>query len=368
MNDWYRIDNVSEVDSPALVIYPDRVKENIEILKRILPDTNRLRPHVKTHKSGEVSALMLKAGITKFKCATIAEAEMLALAGAPDVLLAYPVVGPKALRLLSLAENFPKTVFSCLIDTLQTAKHLSEIFEKKNRVLPVYLDINCGMNRTGIIPEQAYDLYLACKDLKGLRIEGIHAYDGHIRDADLQLRTEHSDESYLKVEALALKIRQHDTAPLTVIAGGTPTFPIHAKRQTVECSPGTFVYWDYGYQQLLAEQPYLFAALVITRVISKPAPDTLCLDLGHKSIASENPLDRRVHFLNASDLQPVGHSEEHLVVKTSKANEYQVGDVFYGVPFHICPTCALYEHATVVENHKADQRWTVLSRNRTITV
>ena len=93
---WYSIDNVNELDSPALVIYPDRVKENILTLIKSISDINNLRPHIKTHKSSEVSTLMLKEGIKKFKCATIAEAEMLAMAGAPDVLLAYQPVGPKA--------------------------------------------------------------------------------------------------------------------------------------------------------------------------------------------------------------------------------------------------------------------------------
>jgi len=134
MEDWFRIDNISEVDSPALVIYPDRVKENIEVLKKSYRIPTVATPREDAQIRGSLSTLMLKAGITKFKCATIAEAEMLAIAGAPDVLLAYPVVGPKALRLLSLAEKFPKTIFSCLIDTLQAATHLSEIFGKNTKV------------------------------------------------------------------------------------------------------------------------------------------------------------------------------------------------------------------------------------------
>src|SRR5690349_13855054 len=123
---WYRIDNINEVDSPALVIYVDRVKENIKTLVASIDNVNRLRPHIKTHKSAEVTKLMLEAGIRKFKCATIAEAEMLAEAGAPDVLLAYQPVGPKADRLLSLAQNFRSTTFSCLIDNIESAQHLSE--------------------------------------------------------------------------------------------------------------------------------------------------------------------------------------------------------------------------------------------------
>ncbi len=71
MTEWYAVDNIDEIDTPALLIYPDRVNQNIRILKSFLPETHRLRPHVKTHKSGEISRLLIAAGITKFKCATI---------------------------------------------------------------------------------------------------------------------------------------------------------------------------------------------------------------------------------------------------------------------------------------------------------
>ncbi len=128
--EWYELVNIGELDSPALVVYRNRVKENIQILIDSIDDITRLRPHVKTHKSSEVCVMMLQAGIKKFKCATIAEAEMLASVGAPDVLLAYQPVGPKGNRLLQLVQQFPATNFSCLIDNLDSAKQLSGIFNR----------------------------------------------------------------------------------------------------------------------------------------------------------------------------------------------------------------------------------------------
>ena len=85
---WFEIKNIDELDSPALVVFPDRVKHNIQLAIDMVGDVSRLRPHIKTNKSPDVAKLMLKAGITKYKCATIAEAEMLAQCNGPDVLLA----------------------------------------------------------------------------------------------------------------------------------------------------------------------------------------------------------------------------------------------------------------------------------------
>ncbi len=88
--EWYTVDGIDQIDSPALLVYADRAKENIRLLKSIVKeDVNRLRPHVKNNKMAEVCAMMMAEGITKFKCATIAEAEMLAVIHAPDILLSY---------------------------------------------------------------------------------------------------------------------------------------------------------------------------------------------------------------------------------------------------------------------------------------
>lgn len=367
--EWYTIKNADSLDTPALVIYPERVKRNIALLKTFVSDVDQLRPHIKTSKCPQVTRLMVEAGITRFKCATIAEAEMLAAEGAGDVLLAYQPAGPKAKRFCELQLKFPKTTFSCLIDNSTSLAALAAAAKQYELTLKVFIDLNVGMNRTGIVPgDSALSLYLAATGTKGIEILGLHAYDGHLRDADLSLRTRRCDEAFSPVTVLASKIREATGKAPVIVAGGTPTFPIHAKRKGVQASPGTFIFWDKGYEQILAEQRFEFAALVVTRVISKPDDETICLDLGHKSIASENPIAQRVFLLNAADLQPVGHSEEHMVFHAAKDHGFNVGDVLYGVPYHVCPTVALYEEAAVCRDNVVAETWPILARRRKISV
>ncbi len=361
--DWYHIQDLEQVDTPALVVYLDRVKSNIAQLINSIDDVQRLRPHVKTHKTREGTRLMMEAGIRKFKCATIAEAEMLAQTGAPDVLLAYQPVGPKVQRLLSLAHVYPATKFSCLVDDGRAAQQLSESAVRENLQVEVVVDINVGMNRTGVTPDIAYELYQQCLHLPGIRPVGLHVYDGHINEADLAVRTSRCEAAFAPVEALKERLVKAGVPAPLIIAGGSPTFPIYAKRKEVECSPGTFIFWDAGYQQY-SEQPFLPAALVLTRVISLPGDQLLCTDLGHKSIAPENPLNRRVVFLNAPELTAVGQSEEHLVLQAGSPQGYPIGDVLYGLPVHICPTCAQYERALVVENGRINGEWKIIARDR----
>jgi D-serine deaminase-like pyridoxal phosphate-dependent protein len=364
---WYKIENVSRLDSPALVVYPQRVKENIRLLKKMINDPKRLRPHIKTNKSRDVSELMIKRGIAKFKCATIAEAEMLGLSGAADVLLAYQPLGPKLARFIRIIQKYPSTSYSALVDNIKAANEMSDAFSKAKLKLNVFLDLNVGMNRTGIVPnDAALELYLHCSRLKRIRPVGLHAYDGHLRNPNINIRKSDCDQAFESVLSLKEKIVASGLNEPIIIAGGSPTFPIHAARETVECSPGTFIYWDKGYSEICPEQHFLPAALVVTRVISMPDTTKLCLDLGHKSIAAENELARRVYFLNAPQLKTVSQSEEHLVVEAGIDHPFKVGDVLYGMPIHICPTVALYERAYTVEKNKVKGEWKTIARDRKI--
>jgi D-serine deaminase-like pyridoxal phosphate-dependent protein len=123
------------------------------------------------------------------------------------------------------------------------------------------------------------------------------------------------------------------------------------------------VLWDFSYSTKYADLDFQQAALVLTRVVSKPGVNRLCLDLGHKAIASENPFPR-VKFLNLPDAKEISHSEEHLVVETARAGEFRVGDCLFGVPRHICPTVALYSEATVVRDGMAGEVWRITARER----
>jgi len=361
---WFEIKNIKELDSPALVVFPERVKHNIQLAIDMISDVDRLRPHIKTNKSPDVAKLMLGAGITKFKCATIAEAEMLAQCDALDVLLAYQPLGPKLNRFISLIKKYPSTKFSCLTDNISAANEQALAFSAENITVPIYFDLNVGMNRTGIAPdENAVALFDHCKSLKGISVIGLHAYDGHIREVDFEAKKKKCDEAFALVEKLNEKLKLS-----TVIMGGSPAFSVHCKRKDIECSPGTFVYWDKGYTDLCPEQKFLPAIVLVTRVISLPSPNKICTDLGHKSVAAENEITRRVFFLNAEGLKPVGQSEEHLVLETNEHHSYKVGDIFYGLPYHVCPTVALYERVFTIENGKVTGEWKTVSRDRKLTV
>jgi len=367
-NEWSALANVAEVPSPALLVYPERVEENLRRMVGLAGGVQRLRPHMKTHKMPDLIRMQLRLGITKFKCATIAEAEMTAACGATDVFLAYQPVGPNAGRVLRLLRQHPQTQFAALADDEQAMRQLSALFSSSGLTLPLMLDLDCGQHRCGIEPgPRAQELYRLLTTLPGLAAAGLHAYDGHINDTDPAVRAQRCRDAMVPVRELARQLGAAGLAVPRIVAGGTPTFPMHAAAGDVECSPGTCVFWDSGYGTNLPDLDFLVAATVLTRVVSKPGGNRLCLDLGHKSLASENP-HPRVQLPAVPDARFVTHSEEHLVLETARAPEFAVGDVLQGVPRHICPTVALYSEAVVIRGGRAVEKWKVSARERRLTI
>lgn len=361
---WYEVSRVDSVFSPSLLFYRERMERNLAEMIRIAGGPGRLRPHVKTHKLPELIQRQIELGINRFKAATLAECAMAARAGAGDILLAFQPVGPSIGDWVEMTQSFPGTRFSCLADDSGALTALSAAAVARNLQLEVLIDLDVGFHRTGIPPgRDAEQLYSQLTTLPGLRPGGLHAYDGHITDLNLEDRTVRCMEAFVPVEALSATLISRGWLVPRLVVGGSPTFPIHAQRDGVELSPGTTVLWDAGYAQKFPDLPFLPAAVLVSRVVSKPSPDRLCLDLGHKAVASEMP-HPRVEFLNLVGANPIMHSEEHLVVECPDAQRWKVGDVVYAVPRHICPTVALHERVNVVEEGTVKERWTVTARSR----
>lgn len=366
--DWYVVSNLDEVYSPALLVYPDRVRQNVDTMIRYAGGTERLRPHVKTHKMAEVIAMQMGAGIDKFKVATFAEAEMVAAAGAGDILLAYPVVGPNVRRFVQLMEAFPDVRFSCIADDTAAVQGLSDALSSAGKSAEVMLELDNGLHRTGVAPgDDAFAVYEQIAGLPGIEPGGFHVYDGHVKELDLEARIARVETDMKPVYALKERLEAAGYAVPRLICGGTPSFPVHAKATDRECSPGTCVFWDAGYGTKFPDLDFVPAAVLLTRVISKPTPDRLCLDLGYKAVASDNP-DPRVKMLQISDAKMVTHNEEHLVMQTSDAGKFRVGEALYALPWHICPTVALHQQVWIVEGGKVTGSWKVAARDRILTV
>ena len=360
---------VETIPSPALLFDRDAIRHNIRRTVHIAGNPDRLRPHVKTHKTREIARLWLEAGVTKHKCATLAEAEMLASIATPDVLIAYPLVGPNVARLARLVHRFPQTRFGVTIDHDVSLRQLQAVFPDGRKILDVYLDLNCGMGRTGIEPGvEARKLYGAIASHSDFSAAGLHLYDGHNNQPSFDERQQTAHVILEVAQSFRQQLMVDGWKVPRIVVGGTPSFPAHARQSIpgLELSPGTLSLHDANYDARYGELGLRFGAILMTRVVSRPTADRVTLDLGYKAVSPDSPVGQRCRLLDIPDAEVVVHSEEHLTVRTSSASRFQPGDVVYAIPAHVCPTVALHQFAWVIEAGKVVDRWEIAARNREI--
>jgi D-threonine aldolase len=371
MDARYRIEDTREIISPAVILYRDGVEENIGHMLSIAGRADRLRPHCKTHKMPAVTKLELARGITKHKCATFAEAEMLAEAGASDIFLSYNLVGPNIARAVKFVEKYPRVAFFAQADHPSPVALLGQAMSARGKSMGLLLDLDVGQHRTGVEPgPRAAELYATIAATPGLTAAGFHVYDGHQHQKSREERAAAIDAEWIKVLRLRDELVARGLSVPRIVCGGTGSFPIYAAKSdpAIEVSPGTCVFNDAGYTEAFPDLVFSPAIALLTRVISRPTADRITLDLGYKAVASDPPVGKRLVLPDLPDAEQVLQNEEHLVLSTPRANEFQPGDELFAIPRHVCPTIALHRQVFVVSQGKLVDRWDVVARDRWITI
>jgi D-serine deaminase-like pyridoxal phosphate-dependent protein len=367
----YVVENADRIPSPALLVFSELVERNVREMIRIAGSAARLRPHAKTHKMAEVAALELSLGIIRHKCATLAEAEMLARAGVRDVVLAYPPVGPHIDRVVRFRQLFPDVELAVTADHPGLVETLSRALAAAGRSVQVLLDVDTGLQRTGVpAGPEAMKLYRTIAASPGLVAAGFHVYDGHQHQRDRADRSAAVGAAWERIAALRSQIESSGLPVPRLVVGGTGSFPVYAAMTDfgLELSPGTCVLHDAGYASMFPDLHFVPAALVLTRVISRPSGVRITLDAGYKACAADPPLEKRLVFPDLPTARIVLHNEEHIVLETPDAPDYQPGDVLLAIPWHICPTTALHREVYVVRGGRWIDRWAVVARDRQLTI
>lgn len=365
----YRVNDASEVMTPALILYPEIIASNIERTLQLLGGkADRWRAHIKTSKLNYTLRLLIDRGVENFKCATTLELLEACRSRARDVLLAYPVIGANACRVREIAEQFPEVRISVLAETE------TQIAQWRGSSVGVFLDINPGMNRTGIEQSDTRRVLALVRAIEDANLEfrGLHYYDGQYGHVDEVERHAATHTGYDRLMELVGEIQRSGTSVKEIITAGTPTFPcslayegFRGREFTHRISPGTVVYCDATSQaQLPREYGYAPAAVVLTRVVSRPHAGIVTCDAGHKSVSADAGVPTCV-VVGHSELTPLTPSEEHLPMAVSQAAAGpQIGAVLYLVPRHVCPTVNNFDVALLVRNGQIESVEKVSARGR----
>jgi D-serine deaminase-like pyridoxal phosphate-dependent protein len=365
----YKVSGIEDVLTPALVIYPEIIAANLErTLSLVGGDADRWRVHIKTAKLGYTVGMLVERGVHNFKCATTLELLVACQCGAADVLLAYPSIGANARRVREIAEEFPKVSISVL------AENQEQIQQWRDSRLGIFIDINPGMDRTGIEQSHGGEVVALVRAIgdAGLEFRGLHYYDGQYGGLDEPERTTTAHDGYDRLLKIVSEVERSGKGVPEVITAGTPTFPCSLSYEGFRkggfvhrISPGTIVYCDAtSLAQLPESYGYRPAVLVMTRVVSRPRAGMITCDAGHKAVSADSGVPTCV-VVGHSELTPLSPSEEHLpmAVKEGAAAPH-VGEALYLLPRHVCPTVNNFDCALLVRDGEIESVEKVSARGR----
>lgn len=365
----YALSAIDDVLTPALLLYPEAMAGNIERTLELLDgNADRWRVHIKTAKLEHTLRMLVERGVRNFKCATTLELLVACRGGAVDVLLAYPTMGANARRVLEIARQFPKVHISVLAENLEQVRQWNE------GNIGIFLDINPGMNRTGIDQERSETVISVARAAieAGLEFRGLHYYDGQYGNLPEPELTNATHRGYDQLLKLAAELKRCGMPVREIITSGTPTFPSSLAHEGLRggdfmhrVSPGTVVYCDASsLQQLRREYGYRAAALVLTRVVSHPHAGIVTCDAGHKTVSADAGVPTCV-AVGHPEVTPLSPSEEHLPLAIEEGGTApQVGEPLYLLPRHICPTVNNFNDALLVRSGLIESVEPVSARGR----
>ncbi len=356
------------LDTPVMVVDETIMHTNIAEMQALANTYGvKLRPHIKTHKTPQIAMLQLAAGAIGLTCAKLGEAEAMVDGGATDILIAYPFYGPlKTRRLLALMERARVIVG---LDSHTAAEALSAAMRAQDRTLDVYIEVNTGHNRSGLLPgDETVELATELARTPGLRLVGIFSHEGqaNIQPPDA-IEAVAIDAGERLVET-AERIRARGIELPVVSVGSTPAAAITPSVAGItEMRPGTYVFKDTAAFRYGVFGPDRCAARVVATVVSHAAPDRCILDAGSKSLSLDKSFGHPGHGYIVGHPTSVIHtlSEEHGWVQIGEDDPgFTIGDQVEIIPNHICPAVNLMDELAIVRDGRVIDTWRVTARGK----
>ncbi len=356
------------LDTPSMLVDETLMEQNISEMQALANSFGaQLRPHIKTHKTPQIALRQISHGARGITCAKLGEAEVMVEAGVEDVLMAYPVVTElKINRLLALMERARMIV---ALDSLDAAEALSAAMSKHDRSLDVYVEVNTGQNRAGLIAgDDAVKLALDIARMPSLDVIGIMTHEGQTHTLPADKIAEGARAAGEKLVATAEAIRRAGLPISEVSVGSTPSsMYTPSVGDITEMRPGTYVFRDTTGFLYGLYGPDRCAARVLATVVSHPAKDRMIVDAGSKTLALDKSHGHPGHGYI------IGHpgsiidrlSEEHGVVVIPEDDPgFTIGQRVEIIPNHICPSVNLLDELNIVRDGQVIDVWPIAARGK----
>ena len=358
------------LSTPALVLDLDRLERNIAYLANYLGRKGHgVRPVAKIHKSVEVAKRQIAAGALGQCCATLAEAEVMADAGIPGVLLFSQVVTePKIARLARLnarAEGLLVAVDDTAVVDLLAAAALAA-----GKPLSMLVDFEVGGRRTGLVSiDDAVALARHIADTEGAVYAGIQGYNGSFqRSPDFAARRAEQERCTAPLVTLCERLAAAGLAPEIVSGGGTGTYAIDAAAGLfTECQAGSYIFMDVNYADTPFEpdNPHPFETSLFVRTTVISARDEFAVtDAGIKELQREEFPPRVASGAHPDTLYELVGDDMGRVTVPEGAPLPQVGDALECIAPHCYQTLLLYDVYHCVRGDTLVDIWPIQARSQ----
>ena len=323
---------IQDLPTPALVVDGAAFEDNLATMAAALPG-DRLRPHVKAHKTTALARRQAAAGHLGFTAATPREVLGLAAAGlGHDLLLANETLDRARLRAMADCDA-RVTVAVDSVETIDIAAVTG--------IGAVLIDVNVGLPRCGCDPATAGPLADHAR-ARGLDVRGVMGYEGHVYLHDD--RAERAAATNVAMEVLlgASEIVGGDI----VSAGATGTYDLNTA--ATEIQAGSYALMDTAFAPMI---PAFTPAMWIESSVISVSAGYAVADCGLKALGMDhgNPTieDATVWLV----------SDEHVTFRAEHAP--RVGDHIRVWPAHVDPTVAYHERMVVVDGDDIIDEWAV---------
>ncbi|RDW21495.1 amino acid aldolase [Oceanobacillus arenosus] len=330
-----------------------------------------IRPHIKTHKLPYIAKEQLASGAIGITVAKISEAEVMADNGIQNIFIAYPIVTKEKIQKAIELSKRVKLILG--VDSLVGAKRLSELAVENNITLEIRLEVDSGLERTGIPYENVKDIAKEISTYRNLEISGIYTFRGPVLNGSPTLNfVEAGIEEGEMMVKLADQLRKAGLSIDDVSVGSTSTSASAATVPGVtEIRPGTYVFYDAMQEKYGCCTEEECAAVVKVTVISRPTKNRAIIDGGSKTFATDVQPNQAPIYLKGFG-KVVGHpniilerlTEEHGMLHIEGDSPIEVGDTLEIIPNHICTTINLHNFIFMKEKDNTFERYEVLARGK----
>ncbi|NVM52845.1 MAG: DSD1 family PLP-dependent enzyme [Candidatus Helarchaeota archaeon] len=349
-----------QISTPALIVDYDILQKNINKMAEFAQEHGiNVRPHVKTHKCPIIAHMQLEAGAQGICVAKVSEAEVFAASGIKDILIANEVVTPEKIQRVLNLNKFTKTMV--IVDTKQNVDDLNKAASKKKLELEILIDMNVGMDRSGVQPgEAALELARLIDKSSHLKLHGLQAYEGHLMYIKDFKQKETQTKACMKTTVETKELIERNGIECNVLTGGgTGTYMITGKYPGItEIQPGSYIFQDHHYHSLVPD--FDIALTILTTVKNKPVEGIITLDMGLKSVTIDKGTPIFKGF--GRKIRVGALSEEHCQCTCSSKIELNIGDKIEAITAHICTTVHLYDFFYVIQDGEIIGKWEVSAR------